>query len=443
VDDARAGRLGGPAVDDDFDAMLNAAFRDDAPPLTPRSDPARDPATRRAAYAEAARTEATARAVQAGRAADAHLAATRVRLEGPETPRPMSRENDTALRRAVAQQDLLARLRIRAPGAVDAVLGAETPRRQQDAMRALYGALRGAGVPEAEARAALSLLRRTVEEPGMRAAIDHRITVVGRAANTGEWPPGQAALRAWVTERPGLAGVASLPPGERAALFQRYLARRPPWRWGPGDFERYWRAVERSNLRPVVSEIEGTRLLDEGLGMQVLKGGPGRDRFGAGGHGANQPGIDMVGFIPPPEGMLRPARVDVVLGDDKAYRSRDPRGVRLDGVSALVENLTRNLGTEAAAQRAALAAQERQGFPPHPDHDQAIRQMENAARRLAALDAEPGTPGRPQRFSDPAYIARVRAILNEERIQLVVTSAYGNVTRLSEDLARYGFRIQR
>jgi hypothetical protein len=234
-------------------------------------------------------------------------------------------------------------------------------------------------------------------------------------------------------------GVAHMSAADRAELYSRFLARNPPPTDTRANFESYWRSVERSNMRPVVSEIEGTRTLVARENMQALKGGPGGEQFGTGGHGANEPGIDIVGFVPRAPGAAPP--VPVLLGDDKAYKGTAGAGVRLEGVSALVENLTTNLASEAATQRRSIDAQERRGFRVSPDHDLAVRQMEQAGAQLAALDANPLWAGNPLRFEDPAYIAQVRTILTSEGISLVVTSAYGNVNTLSTQLTTYGFRI--
>jgi len=485
VDDARAARLAA-LPDADMDAAIARLHRDaDAAfdaydhDRTAKPPPADEAPRGRSLSPDE-------RAAIAGRAADGYFSAPReltdeIRRLGGLAPAEADALLAAVDRRAVHAAELQ-RLREIAPAAVDDVLGAETPGQERAALRALRDALRAAGVPRTAAgeavtnlrqiardrrwqeqaalgalrqallargltaRAAgreLGMLRVLMGDTNLRAVIDHRVTMAGRSAHPDDWPPSQAQLRAWTVMLPGLGGVASLPADHRAALLARFQELYPPARRTADNFQRYWQAVERSNMLPVVSEIEGTRLLDQRLGMRVLKGGPGRDRFGAGGHGANQPGIDIVGFVPTPEGQHHPARVGVILGDDKAYKSRDPRGVTLEGVSALVENLTRNLGTEAEAQRAAARAQERQGFPVSPDHDQAIRQMETAAGRLAALDADPRWRDNSGRFTDPDYIRAVRDILDAQHISLVVTSAHGNVTSLGQQLRDYGFRIVR
>jgi len=486
VDDARAARLAALPDGDmdaevarlhrDADAAFDAYDHDRTANLPPPGD---DPSRGRSLSPDE-------RAAIAGRAADGYFSAPReltdeIRRLGSLAPAEANALLAAVDRRATHAAELQ-RLREIAPAAVDHVLGAETPGQERAALRALRDTLRAAGMSRAAAgeavtnlrqiagdrrwheQAALGALRQALLARGMsrfavgrelgilrvlmgdtnlRGVIDHRVTMAGRSAHPDDWPASQSQLRAWTVMLPGLGGVASLPAPQRAALLARFQELYPPARRTADNFQRYWQAVERSNMLPVVSEIEGTRLLDQRLGMRVLKGGPGRDRFGAGGHGANQPGIDIVGFVPTPEGQHHPARVGVILGDDKAYKSRDPRGVTLEGVSALVENLTRNLGTEAEAQRAAARAQERQGFPRSPDHDQAIRQMEAAAGRLAALDADPRWRDNSGRFTDPDYIRAVRDILDGQHISLVVTSAHGNVTSLSQQLQGYGFRIER
>jgi hypothetical protein len=192
-------------------------------------------------------------------------------------------------------------------------------------------------------------------------------------------------------------------------------------------------------LRPAVAEAEAARHLAALFDAFVLRGGPAGDRFGHGSHGPNDPGIDLVlvGRTPPdrPEG----TRVPVILGDDKSLRNPDGSPVTVSSVSALVENLTRNLSVEAGAQRQALNAQERQGSPIARDHRDAVAQMEAAARSLRALDAEPRWAGNPDRFSNPDYIRAVSRILVREQMLLVITSARGDAAALSRLLQEYGF----
>jgi hypothetical protein len=133
--------------------------------------------------------------------------------------------------------------------------------------------------------------------------------------------------------------------------------------------------------------------------------------------------------------------VPVIVGDDKSLRNPDGSPVTVDSVSALVENLTRNLGVEAGAQRQALDAQERQGYPVPRDHRHAVHQMEAAWRSLRDLDAQPRWANNPDRFGDPDYIRAVGAVLSRENMLLVITSARGDAAALSRLLRTYGFLL--
>jgi len=342
-----------------------------------------------------------------------------------------------------AQAAELNRLRAIAPAEMHALLAAQTHAEEHAAMLAFGNRMRAAGRSIADVRTEFAAIRRLVRYSGLRTAVDHQLTLAARRGEMAAWPPAHQQLRQWVEGSPDLMGVANLSAAQRAELYARFLDRNPPPMRTRQRFEDYWRDVERSNMRPVVSEIEGTGVLNRRESMSVLKGGPGGERFGEGGHGANEPGIDIVGFVPTPDGQPQPARVPVMLGDDKAYKGVAGAGRRLEGVSALVENLTQNLGSEARMQQRAIDAQERQGFAVSPDHRAAVRQMQAAATALATLDATPPWPGNPLRFEDPAYIAAVRNVLAAEGISLVVTSAYGDVNQLSQQLRDYGFRIVR
>jgi hypothetical protein len=349
---------------------------------------------------------------------------------------------DDALRRlATTHPDAAAEaqhLLTLAPEAARAALTAETPAARRAAVQALRRALRDAGMPPAAIQAELRRLGGLWREPAVtRAVVDATAHAANRAAIARLPEP----LRGWARDHPAIAHLAGADPAHLARRFQRFLTKDEyaALRNNPDAFEGYLQRHEEAMLRPAVAEAEAARHLAALFDAFVLRGGPAGDRFGHGSHGPNDPGIDLVlvGRTPPdrPEG----TRVPVILGDDKSLRNPDGSPVTVSSVSALVENLTRNLSVEAGAQRQALNAQERQGSPIARDHRDAVAQMEAAARSLRALDAEPRWAGNPDRFSNPDYSRAVSRILVREQMLLVITSARGDAAALSRLLQEYGF----
>jgi hypothetical protein len=271
-------------------------------------------------------------------------------------------------------------------------------------------------------------------------AVGHATAYAASRAAIGRLPE---PLRGWARDHPSIAHLAGADPAHLARRFQRFLTK-PEYaavRNSPDAFEGYLQRHEEAMLRPAVAEAEAARRLAALFDAFALRGGPAGDRFGRGSHGPNDPGIDLVLVARTPPGVERPpgSRVPVILGDDKSLRNPDGSPVTVSSVSALVENLTRNLGVEAGAQRRALEAQERQGFPIARDHRDAVNQMEAAWRSLAALDAEPRWAGNPDRFADPDYIRAVGRILVREQLLLVITSGRGDAAALGRLLQEYGF----
>ncbi|WP_372617587.1 hypothetical protein [Falsiroseomonas sp.] len=374
---------------------------------------------------------------------------------GPATPAETYRAEQRLLRlRRSVVDDAVRRLATTHPDAADTVrhlldlapepvraaLTAETPAARRAAVAALRNALREAGMPPAAVQAELRRLGSLWREAAVARAVGH---ATGYAANRAAIGRLSEPLRGWARDHPTIAHLAGADPAHLRHRFQRFLTKDEyaAVRNSPDAFEGYLQRHEEAMLRPAVAEAEAARHLAALFDAFVLRGGPAGDRFGRGSHGPNDPGIDLVLVARTPPGVERPegSRVPVILGDDKSLRNPDGSPVTVSSVSALVENLTRNLGVEAGAQRQALQAQERQGFEIARDHRDAVNQMEAAWRSLSALDAEPRWAGNPDRFSNPDYIRSVSRILVREQMLLVITSARGDAAALSRTLQEYGF----
>jgi hypothetical protein len=352
---------------------------------------------------------------------------------------------DDALRRlAATEKDAAADARhllTLAPEATRAALTAETPAGQRVAAGALRRSLQDAGMAPAAIQAELRRLDVLLQAPVVARAVNDATThAVHRAAIARLKEP----LRGWARDYPTLAHQAGTYPEHLLKRYERFLTHSEyaGLHGDPDTFLHYLSAHERSNLRPAIAELEAARHLAALFDAFVLRGGPGGDRFGRGGHGPNDPGIDLVLVGRTPPDRKPGTKVPVILGDDKSLRNADGTPVILSGkeaVSALVENLTHNLSVEAGQQRQALNAQERQGYPIDRDHRDAVKQMEAAARALRNLDDGLLWANNPDRFSNPDYIREVSKILVRERMMLVITSELGNVGGLSEQLHQYGF----
>jgi hypothetical protein len=305
----------------------------------------------------------------------------------------------------------------------------------------LRHALLDAGMPPARVQAELRALGGLWRDPAvtraMAAAAEYR--AYRDAVRMLPLP-----IRRWARDHPEIASLAHMDRAFLEHRWQRFLTKSEyaGLHGDPATFLGYLRAHEASLLRPAIAEPEAARHLAALFDAFVLRGGPGGDRFGRGGHGPNDPGIDLVLVARTPPDRKPGTKVPVILADDKSLRNDDGSPVILSGkeaVTALVENLTRNLSVEAGAQRQALNAQERQDFSIDRDHRDAVTQMEAAARSLRALDEQWPWANNADRFSRPDYIRAVSKILVREQMMLVITSDLGNVGGLSEQLHKYGF----
>ena len=116
----------------------------------------------------------------------------------------------------------------------------------------------------------------------------------------------------------------------------------------------------------------------------------------------------------------------VWLVDDKSHRTQS-----VSSVTALTDNLAKNLSKDAAEFRAAIARLQREdpGFVPDPRVIYAIQRMEDVADAIAYIERSGEANTRP---------ARIREVLQGRKIRLQVTSAMGEVRELSEALRELG-----
>ena len=266
-------------------------------------------------------------------------------------------------------------------------------------------------------------------------------------ANPAELTNLQNTLRGYLHDEPTLRALAGANPELIGWRFGRYIDNTPPpAKRSAAEFLASYRAYEDANLRAAVGEPSSAHLLADRLGMSILQGGPAGARYNdSAGHAANEHGIDIVGFRPvaeapaagAPPGTPYSRKVEVILGDDKSHDINS-----VGSVSALTENLTQDLHEQAVQQRAAIEAQRRAGLEISPDHETAVRQMEQAAAALQALDAKTAG-GSKANYTDPAYQAKVRAILDAANIRLVITSTLGRVGAVNSALAGYRFEVIR
>jgi hypothetical protein len=250
-------------------------------------------------------------------------------------------------------------------------------------------------------------------------------------------------LAAFVRQSPEMSALLASHPEQLIYRFERYRTKNPDVAANATHQAGFAKDLGRNMaaiVKPLLAEPGGTRFLGQEFNMGVLAGGPAGDRFGAGAHRGNEPGIDIVGFRPAPD-ITRPpqptARVEVVLADDKSHAGGKPL------VEALTERLTGNLGRQAQAQRAAIDAQRAAGIEPFPQHLRAVEQMEAAAAALAHLDRDggPWEGGSEKHFLNPDYQREVRRILDQHNITLAITSSMGAVKAVDERLAGYDFVV--
>jgi hypothetical protein len=190
-----------------------------------------------------------------------------------------------------------------------------------------------------------------------------------------------------------------------------------------------------SRVKSVASEATATFNVAKEMGLSIVKS----DSTSKG--ETNQRGIDIVGVQPNPliGPRLDPVRVHVF--DDKAVAAN-----RMGDVSALTENLAKNLKLAAAGPLARLLADEKAGLPVDLDHKAALTQMLAASEAIAGLDARKlaktgSKDSRAPAYQQVAYAEAVAKVLSEHRIYLHITSEYGQVMDLAAWVQRYGFML--
>lgn len=113
---------------------------------------------------------------------------------------------------------------------------------------------------------------------------------------------------------------------------------------------------------------------------------------------------------------------------------------KASGATGIFENLVQNLENDAktfrANERALKTSVPKYETPPLVDD--AIQHLQAAANDLRShLNSLPEG----ERFS-PQSLAKMRGILDQHRIKLRITSGFGEVTGISQDLARLGIRVK-
>lgn len=182
----------------------------------------------------------------------------------------------------------------------------------------------------------------------------------------------------------------------------------------PGGFRAYVRREMMTYVRSVFGEHTAAFSLPE---IDFFLKGPDIH--------TRRPGTDLVGIGH--DGW-------VWVLDDKSHKASS-----VSSVSALFENLVGNLRDDARQFRENIARLRRDvpGFRPDMRALDGIERMQRAADDIDAhLQSLPAD----QRFA-PASLARIDAILKRHEIKLRVTSAFGEVTAISAELARLGIRV--
>jgi hypothetical protein len=119
----------------------------------------------------------------------------------------------------------------------------------------------------------------------------------------------------------------------------------------------------------------------------------------------------------------------VELIDDKSHRTQS-----VSSVTALTDNLAKNLSKDAAEFRAAIARlREDPSFVPDPKMIYAIQRIEAVADAIAYIESRADARTRP---------ALIRRTLTSSKIRMKVTSAMGEVRELSEALRELGLEYQ-
>lgn len=182
----------------------------------------------------------------------------------------------------------------------------------------------------------------------------------------------------------------------------------------PGGFRAYVRREMKTYVRSVFGEHTAAFSLPE---IDFFLKGPDIH--------TRRPGTDLVGIGH--DGW-------VWILDDKSHKASS-----VSSVSALFENLVGNLRDDASQFRQNIARLRRDvpGFRPDMRALDGIERMQRAAdeidSHLKSLPAD-------QRYQSTS-LARIDGILKRHEIKLRVTSAFGEVTTISSDLARLGIRV--
>jgi len=332
----------------------------------------------------------------------------------------------------LARQGLRRLLDVDTGGVIRAIL---SPGTTIERARAFYRARRAAGATVIEAFRDMVSLRAALLDPAYGRTGQ---TWSDRLRNTGMTAADLARL---VRRRPDeLLHLARTNPAQLAEFFADFVLRQLPGEHFTGpptaeQFARYVNARQRSNILPVASESASVWANLRRMGLHLLKA----DAVSRG--GANRPGLDIVGFsVPPGRRVSRGDPVEVVIMDDKAYRSTELESVSAMTGDRLATNLRgsaneieadiralRNLGEDIVDERIAnhIAGAEA-----------AIRQMRRAAAELDAV-----RPASRDAMREPAYLRQVADILQRNSIVPVVSRQYGNVNALAAWLRAQGFQF--
>jgi hypothetical protein len=153
---------------------------------------------------------------------------------------------------------------------------------------------------------------------------------------------------------------------------------------------------------------------------------------------------EMDYFLKGPDFRVRDRGTDLVgIGKDQwtwILEDKSHLAPSASSATAIFENLVSNLEKDARDFRARerKLKSEVPKYETPPLVDDSIQHMQAAANDLRShLNALPEA----QRFS-PDSLARMRGILDQHRIKLRITSGFGEVTQISQDLARLGIRVK-
>jgi hypothetical protein len=209
----------------------------------------------------------------------------------------------------------------------------------------------------------------------------------------------------WIVQQ-----LANISPEQLDAMWRSYR------RGGrdPSGFRAYVRREMLTYVRSVFGEFTAAFGLPE---IELFLKAPDRNtRVG----GTDLVGLDAEGWV--------------WVVDDKSHRATS-----VSGATALVDNLAENLTSDFRQFREDLARLQREvpEFRPDPAVADAVSRVGSAGEYIR-MHLESLPPD--QRFS-PESLRVIRGILDRHRIRLRITSAFGEVTEISADLARIGIRV--